>query len=153
VAISTSSGGGSTPTPDINVTPLADVMLVLLIIFMITAPLIASGFVAQMPQGINLIKAEENPEDITLGLDRDGALFLNTAPIDKSAVQARLTEIYATRTRDKILYLKADVNLEMRQIQEVISMARAAGVRVIAAVTEQQLGTEPTVSTAREGGN
>jgi biopolymer transport protein ExbD len=131
---------------------MADVMLVLLIIFMITAPLIASGFEAQMPQGINLIKAPEEDGDIVLGIDRLGNLFLNTAPISKGEVQARLTEIYAARTSDKILYLKADLSLKMEKIQEAVALARAAGVRVVAAVTEQQQGTEPTVSTSREGG-
>jgi biopolymer transport protein TolR len=149
VAISTSSGGAV--TADINVTPLADVMLVLLIIFMITAPLIASGFVAEMPKGINLIKAEEDPEDITLGLDREGQFFINTRPFPRNQVQAELTRLYRDRTKDKILYLKADQTLRMQVIQEAIEMARQAGVRVVAAVTEQQLGTEPTVSTEREG--
>ncbi|HEY2805268.1 MAG TPA: biopolymer transporter ExbD, partial [Gemmatimonadales bacterium] len=78
MAISTSSR--SAVTADINVTPMADVMLVLLIIFMITAPLIAAGFEAQMPTGINLIKAEEQPEDVVLGIDRYDSLFINTKP-------------------------------------------------------------------------
>jgi biopolymer transport protein TolR len=150
VAISTSSARGGA-TADINVTPMADVMLVLLIIFMITAPLLATGFVATMPEGVNIIKAPEDADDVTLGIDRDGSYFINTAPVAKANVQARLTALYASRTKDKILYLKADVNLTMETVQEGISMARAAGVRVIAAVTDQRLGTEPTVSTAREG--
>ncbi|MDO8665273.1 MAG: biopolymer transporter ExbD [Gemmatimonadales bacterium] len=151
MAISTSSK--SNVNADINVTPMADVMLVLLIIFMITAPLIASGFVAQMPEGINLIKAEEDPDDVTLGLDKDGNYYINTRPYAKSAVQAELTRIYNARTKDKILYLKADVNLTMEKIQEAISMARAAGVRVVAAVADQRMGTAPTVSVEREGRN
>ncbi len=150
MAISTSSARGAA-NAEINVTPMADVMLVLLIIFMITAPLLASGFVATMPEGINIIKAPEDADDVTLGLDREGNYFLNTAPVAKADVQARLQALYVNRTKDKILYLKADVNLTMETIQEAISMARAAGVRVIAAVTDQRLGTEPTVSTEREG--
>ena len=152
MAISASSGRAAV-NADINVTPMADVMLVLLIIFMITAPLIASGFEAEMPQGINLIKAPEDDADIILGIDREGNYFLNTAPVRKDEVQARLTAIYATRTSDKILYLKADQSLKMEKIQDAVSLARAAGVRVIAAVTEQRPGTEATVATAREGGN
>jgi biopolymer transport protein ExbD len=153
VAISSSSASArSAVTADINVTPMADVMLVLLIIFMITAPLIASGFEAQMPQGINLIKAPEEDTDIVLGLDRDGNYFLQTAPIAKADLQGRLTEIYNARTQDRILYLKADHSLKMERIQEAVALARQAGVRVIAAVTEQQPGTEPTVATEREGG-
>ena len=129
---------------------MADVMLVLLIIFMITAPLIAAGFQATMPSGVNLIKAEEQPDDVVLGIDRDGAFYINTRPVAKADVTAKLREIYTTsHTADKILYLKADVNLKMDKVQEAIGMARDAGVAVIAAVTEQKLGSEPTVSQER----
>jgi len=148
VAISTSSG--SAVSADINVTPMADVMLVLLIIFMITAPLIASGFQATMPSGINLIKAEEQPEDVVLGIDRQGAFYLNTRPIAKEDVTSELRRIYTTEhTQDKILYLKADQTLHMEKIQEAIRMARDAGVAVVAAVTDQKPLTEPTVSQER----
>jgi biopolymer transport protein ExbD len=148
VAISTSSQGSV--NADINVTPMADVMLVLLIIFMITAPLIASGFQAQMPQGINLIKAEEQNDDVVLGVDRQGKLYLNTRPYaNEDEVLTTLTEIFAARTKDKILYLNADNQVRMERIQQVVALARRAGVRVLAAVTEQRLGTEPTVSQER----
>ncbi len=148
MAISTSSTKGGV-NAEINVTPMADVMLVLLIIFMITAPLIASGFVAVMPEGINIIKAPEDPEDVVLGIDNQGRFFLNTKMIAKDAVEPALATIYANRTKDKILYLKADKQLKMSVIQEAITMARQAGVRVVSAVTEQSLGTESTVSTER----
>jgi biopolymer transport protein ExbD len=147
VAISTSSQGSV--NADINVTPMADVMLVLLIIFMITAPLIAAGFQAQMPQGINLIKAEEQNDDVVLGIDRQGNYYINTKPYAKEQVVATLTEIFAARTKDKILYLNADNQLRMERIQEAVDIARRAGVRVLSAVTEQRLGTEPTVSQDR----
>lgn len=147
MAISTSSKGAV--NADINVTPMADVMLVLLIIFMITAPLIASGFQAQMPAGINLIKAEEQNDDVVLGIDRQGNYYINTRPYAKDQVEATLAEIFAARTKDKILYLKADNQLRMETIQEAVDIARKAGVRVLSAVTEQQLGTEPTVSQER----
>ncbi len=148
MAISTSSQAAV--SADINVTLMADVMLVLLIIFMITAPLIAAGFQATLPQGVNLIKAEEDKSDVVLGIDKNGDFYLNTKPIDKADVVARLTSIYATEhTQDRILYLKADVELKMEKIQEAVKMARDAGVAVIAAVTEQRLGSEPTVSQER----
>jgi biopolymer transport protein TolR len=147
VAISTSSEGAV--NAEINVTPMADVLLVLLIIFMITAPLIASGFQAQMPQGINLIKAEEQNDDVVLGIDRQGRYYINTRPYPKEQVQTTLSEIFAARTKDKILYLKADNQLRMETIQEAVEIARQAGVRVMSAVTEQLLGSEPTVSQER----
>jgi biopolymer transport protein ExbD len=147
VDISTSSQGAV--NANINVTPMADVMLVLLIIFMITAPLIAAGFQAQMPQGVNLIKAEEQNDDVVLGIDRQGQYYINTKPYAKEQVVTTLAEIFAARTKDKILYLKADNQLRMEKIQEAVDIARKAGVRVMSAVTEQRLGTEPTVSQER----
>ena len=155
MAISTSSTKGGV-NANINVTPMADVMLVLLIIFMITAPLIASGFVAQLPEGINIIKANEDPDDVVLGIDNQKHYFLNTHRIADDAVQGALNAIYAARTKDKILYLKADRSLPMAKIQEAIAMARKAGVRVVSAVTEQTAGTQATVSSERPkppGGN
>ena len=140
----------ATSLAEINVVPLVDVMLVLLIIFMITAPLIASGFEAQMPDGINLIKAPENPEDVVLGMDRQGNFYINTAPVPKDQVTAKLREIYTTsHTQDHILYLKAHKDLKMEKIQEAIKLARDAGVAVIAAVTDQRPLTVSTVSTER----
>lgn len=147
MAISTSSQGAV--NADINVTPMADVMLVLLIIFMITAPLIAAGFQAQMPQGVNLITSEEQNDDVVLGIDRLGNYYINTKPYAKEQVVTTLAEIFAARTKDKILYLKADNQLRMEKIQEAVDIARKAGVRVMSAVTEQRLGTEPTVSQER----
>ena len=147
MAISTSNQGAV--NANINVTPMADVMLVLLIIFMITAPLIAAGFQAQMPQGVNLIVSEEKNDDVVLGIDRQGQYYINTKPYAKEQVVTTLAEIFAARTKDKILYLKADNQLRMEKIQEAVDIARKAGVRVMSAVTEQRLGTEPTVSQDR----
>ena len=148
MAISASSTKGGV-NANINVTPMADVMLVLLIIFMITAPLIASGFYAQLPQGINIIKANEDPDDVVLGIDNKGEYFLNTKKIGKDQVQGALNAIFGARTKDKIMYLKADRALKMEKIQEAIAMARKAGVRVVSAVTEQTAGTQSTVSAER----
>ena len=150
MAISASSGRGSV-SADINVTPMADVMLVLLIIFMITTPLIASGFEAQMPEGINLIRSEEQGEDIVLGVDRNGDYYINTGPVPKAMLEDSLRTIYTRyHTQDRIMYLRAHQGLKMEKIQEAISIARKAGVRVVAAVTDQRPLTEPTVSSERE---
>ena len=148
MAISTSSRAAV--SADINVTPMADVMLVLLIIFMITAPLIASGFNATMPDGINLIKQPEDASDVVLGIDNNGDYYINTKPIAKGSVTAELHRIFTTEhTQNKILFLKAHKDLKMEKIQEAIHMAREAGVAVIAAVTDQKPFTAPTVSSER----
>ena len=140
MAISTGSRGNGKVNADINVTPMIDVMLVLLIIFMIVTPLIAAGFQATLPQGKNLDKSPEQDTDIILGIDRNGKYFLNTKPVDAATVEDYLRSAFAARTEDKILYFKADNQLKFGQVQEAVEMARRAGVRVMAAVTEPERG-------------
>ena len=119
-----------------NVIPMIDIMLVLLIIFMIVTPLIASGFKAQMPVGKNLDKRPEGDDEIILGIDAGGGYFLNGNAIPAGALEDQLRSIYAAREKDKIMYFRADQNLRYERIQEAVETARRAGVRVMAAITE-----------------
>jgi biopolymer transport protein ExbD len=137
VAISTGSGRGKV-NADINVTPMIDVMLVLLIIFMIVTPLIAAGFQATLPKGKNLDPSPEQETDVILGIDRNGNFFLDTKPVDEAVLEDYLRTVYAARTEDKILYFKADNNLKYGRIQDAVELARRAGVRVLAAITEPE---------------
>lgn len=138
MAISTGSqGAGSTAVKsDINVTPMIDVMLVLLIIFMIVTPLIAAGFKATLPKGKNLDARPEGDNEVVLGIDENGHYFLNGRPIPDASLQDQLRTIFNARTEDKILYFKADNKLKFAKIQEAVEMARQSGVRVMAAITE-----------------
>ena len=119
-----------------NVVPMIDVMLVLLIIFMVVTPLIASGFSATMPQGKHIEKRDESDTDITLGIDKGGNFFLNAKPITKEKLEQTLKEQYAARATDKIMYFKADQETPYSKVEEAIELARKSGVRVMAAVTE-----------------
>ena len=136
MAISTGSAGSSSVKADINVTPMIDVMLVLLIIFMIVTPLIAAGFKATLPKGKNLDPRPEGEGEIVLGIDAAGNYFLNTRAIQAGTLEDQLRSIFAARTEDKILYFKADNQLKYGRIQEAVETARRAGVRVMAAITE-----------------
>ena len=121
---------------NINVTPMIDVMLVLLIIFMIVTPLIAAGFKATLPKGKNLDPRPEGDNEVILGIDEYGKYFLNGRPIQDAALADQLRSTFAARTEDKILYFKADHNLKYARIQDAVETARQAGVRVMAAITE-----------------
>jgi biopolymer transport protein ExbD len=137
VAISTgNSAGTSAVKADINVTPMIDVMLVLLIIFMIVTPLIAAGFKATLPKGKNLDPRPEGENEVVLGIDQSGHYFLNQRPIANAALEDQLRSIFAARMEDKILYFKADNQLKYARVQEAVETARRAGVRVMAAITE-----------------
>jgi len=141
VAISTgSSAGVGAVKADINVTPMIDVMLVLLIIFMIVTPLIAAGFKATLPKGKNLDPRPEGDNEVVLGIDQAGRYFLNQRPIAAGALEDQLRSVFAARTEDKILYFKADNQLKYGQVQEAVETARRAGVRVMAAITEPKAG-------------
>ena len=121
-----------------NVVPMIDVMLVLLIIFMIVTPLISNGFKATMPDGKNLDKRPEGDDEIVLGVDAGGQYFLNGNLIPAGALPDQLKAIYAARTKDKIIYFRADKNLTFDKVEDAVEIARQAGVRVMAAITEEK---------------
>ena len=134
---------------NINVTPMIDVMLVLLIIFMIVTPAITAGFQATIPRAKNPDSREEGEGEIRLGIDRDGKFYIDitdprtgkyTGPkfVADADLQDRLTNLYAARSVDKIMYLKADEGIEYSRIQVALEIARKAGVRVVGAIAEQE---------------
>jgi biopolymer transport protein TolR len=140
VAISTGSAGVGAVKADINVTPMIDVMLVLLIIFMIVTPLIAAGFKATLPKGKNLDPRPEGDNEVVLGIDEAGRYFLNGRPLPDGTLADQLRGIFQSRTEDKILYFKADNKLKYAKVQEAVETARRSGVRVMAAITEPNKG-------------
>ena len=136
------ASGRAAVKADINVTPMIDVMLVLLIIFMIVTPIIAAGFQATIPRAEHPLPRAEGPEEIRLGIDRLGNYFLDTGtgprPIAEADLPSRLQALYALRTKDKILFLKADEAIPFGRVQQAIEIARRSGVRVVGAITEQK---------------
>ena len=145
MAMSTSgTGGGVASSP--NVTPMIDVMLVLLIIFMIVTPLINAGFQAVPPAGINLKSHPEENEDQVLGIDAFGQYYLNKKPIKNETLAEQLKTIFDARTQDKILYLKADKNLKYSKVLDAIDIAAHNGVRVVGAISDQEPGTVSQVA-------
>ncbi|SRR6266536_1326994 len=139
---------------NINVTPMIDVMLVLLIIFMIVTPAITAGFQATIPRAKNPDAREEGEGEVRLGIDRDGKFYLDltdprtgkyTGPryISDEDLPTQLTNLYAARTVDKIMYLKADEGIEYSRVQTALEIARKAGVRVVGAIAEQERTKKP----------
>ncbi|CAN5869201.1 protein TolR [soil metagenome] len=145
MAMSAGGGGGVKAEP--NVTPMIDVMLVLLIIFMVVTPALLAGFNAVPPQGQNLKDHPEDAEvDQVLGIDRDGNYYLNKQPIAKTEIEARIKSIYETRTVDKIMYLKADKDLLYSKVVDATEMASKNGVRMLGLIGDQKNGTISTVA-------
>ena len=139
-----SAGGGqgavqSTP----NVTPMVDVMLVLLIIFMVVAPALLAGFNADPPQAQNIKDhPEDDQTDQVLGIDKDGNYYLNKKPIRQEDIGAALKHVYVDTPRDDyIMYFKADKNIDYSKVLDIMDIAMKNGVRLVGMISDQKPGT------------
>jgi biopolymer transport protein TolR len=150
MAMST-GGGKSNVKAEPNVTPMIDVMLVLLIIFMLVIPAINAGFVAQPPMGQNLRPHPEEDDDQVLGIDVNGEYFLNKKHIRASDLAPELNRIYTARTVDKVLFIKADKNLDYGKVLDAMDIAAHNQVTVTAMITDQRPGTVSAVAEDRIG--
>ena len=134
--VPTVAGFESDVNADINVTPMIDVMLVLLIIFMVVTPALA-GYTAILPKAKTA--APEKEKRVTLGIDRAGNYYIEgkqTVKVPEAQLAEKLKEAYRTRPDDHVLYMKADNEAGYDRILTAIDAARVAGVRRIGAITE-----------------
>ena len=129
---SNSSGGG--PMADINVTPLVDVMLVLLIIFMITAPLMSHKVKVDLPQATLAEKPDITKPPITLAVQANGRVFWNDEPVTNDLLESRLA-IAAQEVPQRQLDIRADNVTKYAVIAEVVKKARMAGIRKVGFVS------------------
>jgi biopolymer transport protein ExbD len=124
------------PMAEINVTPLVDVMLVLLIIFMITAPLMNHKVKVQLPQAV-VEKKEEKKQQIppvTISVTEAGELFLNDEPATRQAIESRLS-VEAQKTPQPPVQIRGDKTTPYRLINEVVKIAQAQGMAKVGFVT------------------
>ncbi|MFN4065345.1 biopolymer transporter ExbD [Azoarcus communis] len=126
-------GSERQPTSDINMVPLIDVMLVLLIVFMITAPLLTHSVKIDLPKAASQPN-EEKPETITLAMDGEGQLFWNNAPLAAEVLKEKLAGAAAQQPQPE-LHLRADQNTRYQKIAEVMSAAREAGIEKMGFIT------------------
>ena len=119
---------------EINVTPLVDVMLVLVVIFIITAPLLASTIQLELPRS-DAAKAVQVPEFVTLVIDRSGQAFLNDKPLSLDELRASLLQA-AAQNPDTEVQLRADEAVPYGKVVEVMGVAQKAGLGRIGFVAE-----------------
>ena len=129
-------GGRRAPMAEINVTPLVDVMLVLLIIFMITAPLLVSGVPVDLPDSrAGALKQDNTP--VQVSLDGKGRLFIDEQAIADDGLAAKLTAIREARAADEPrVYVRADSRLDYGRVMRVVGEVNAAGFTKVALVSE-----------------
>ena len=132
MAFSSDSGGGK-PMAEINVTPLVDVMLVLLIIFMITAPLMSHKVKVELPEANLDRKPERKPGEatpITIAVKEGGNLYWNDEPISQGLMESRFST-EAQKTPQPQVNVRGDKTAKYRLVQQVVSTAQAQGIRKV----------------------
>ena len=137
MAFSTNSGGGG-PMADINVTPLVDVMLVLLIIFMITTPLMNHRVKVQLPEAV-VDKKEENKKipPVTIAVTESGSLFWNDEPATRQLLESKLS-VEAQKTPQPPVNVRGDATTPYRTVSEVVNLAQAKGMRKVGFVSARE---------------
>jgi len=127
--------GRGQQTSQINMTPMIDVLLVLIIIFMVIPPLTPTGLRTLLPQP-TLAQEPEQPrqEDIVITVGKDGAIFLNGEHSDVARLPDRLAQVFQVRG-DAVIFVRGNKELEFRRIAEVIDIAKGAGLQRVALMT------------------
>ena len=128
--------GRRAPMSEINVTPLVDVMLVLLIIFMITAPLLVAGVPVDLPES-RAAALDQQAKPVQISLDGQGNIFIDDAPVTVAALPARLAAIAAQPEppEGRRIYLRADKGLDYGEVMRVMGELNRAGLNRVALVS------------------
>ena len=133
MAFTASNGRTQTSMAEINITPLVDVVLVLLVIFMITAPVLQSGIEVAVPKTRTVKEITE--QRVVLTIDRDGSLFLGDKPVNIHALPAMLRSS-KTDAAHQVIYLRADERVEFGVFASAMDAVKQAGITNISIVTQ-----------------
>ncbi|MEN9061836.1 MULTISPECIES: protein TolR [Ponticoccus] len=128
-------GGGAQPMSEINVTPFVDVMLVLLIIFMVAAPLLTVGVPVELPKTAAQALPSETEEPLTVTLSADGLVLIQSTEVGRDELVGRLRAIAAERSDDRV-YLRADGAVPYEQVAQIMGALNAGGFSSIGLVTD-----------------
>jgi biopolymer transport protein ExbD len=129
-------GGARGPKADINMTPMIDVLLVLIIIFMVITPLTPHGLEALVPQPPppNAKPNQSDQRTVVIVLNKDGSMEINNEPTDENKLGARLEDIFKTRA-ERVVFVKGDPDLEFAPVARAIDIAHGAGIDKVGLMT------------------
>jgi len=132
-------GAKGGPKSDINVTPLVDVMLVLLIIVMLIAPMMQKGVDVALPEADNSGDKPDTADQTVVHIGPDSKLYVNAIEVSEGEVISRLTATLETKT-DKIVYLKGDKDAPYSSVMKMMDALRGAGIETVGLITEKRGG-------------
>lgn len=140
-------GNKGGPQSEINMTPMIDVLLVLLIIFMVVQQGLQRGLSVQVPPPKDKNETVQKPPDneqIVLEIEPGSKYFINRQPIDPANLQARLAEVFATRVR-KVIFVKGAENLTYGEVIHAVDASRGAGIDIVGLVPRPEVGPATVV--------
>jgi len=123
---------------DINVTPLVDVMLVLLIIMMLVAPLLQQGVAVKLPTAANTTDKPETQDQTVVAIGKNREMYVNAKPVTEGELATRINEIIENK-KEKVVLIKADEEVEYSAVMGAMDSLRQAGIEDIGLVTERKL--------------
>ena len=131
-------GGGSGAKADINMTPMIDVLLVLIIIFMVITPLTPKGLEALVPQPpkADQPQTQADQRTVVIVINRDKSMSINQEPTDEQRLGPRLEEIFKTRA-ERVVFVRGDNDLEYQYVAKAIDIAHGAGIDKVGLMTPQ----------------
>ena len=124
---------------DINVTPLCDVMLVLLIIMMIVAPLLQQGVSVTLPKASNTVDKPEVQGQIVIAIAKDKTMYVNAKPVQESEMATKINEILEN-AKEKVVLIKADEEVEYSAVMAAMDQLRQAGIEDIGLIADPKKG-------------
>ena len=133
MAMSTGSSGSM--LTEINVTPLVDVMLVLLIIMMIVAPLLQQGVSVKLPQAGNTVDKPEVQGQTVIAIARDKSMYVNAKPVQEAEMATKISELLEN-AKEKVVLIKADEEVEYGAVMAAMDQLRQAGIEDIGLITD-----------------
>ena len=134
-------GGTQGVKSDINVTPLVDVMLVLLIIMMIVAPLLQQGVAVTLPRALNTAEKPETQDQTVVAITADKRFFVNAVQIQRGDLRRRIEDVLESK-KERIVIIKADEDVEYGAVMEAMDELRASGIEDMGLITETRRGQQ-----------